>query len=85
MQLALGDIMIYLTDKGVSPEHVDRVRTTLPSLVETELHSDTMRELGIDIEDLTRSRTVEGPGPDDRHPNRDGITGPPNVPATGRA
>lgn len=79
MLLALGDIMEHLEDQGADPAHVDRVRSTLPALVETERDAATMRELGIDIEQLTTSTTVAGPGPDDIHPTRDGHTGPPNA------
>lgn len=80
MRMALNDIMQYMEERGADQEQIERARKTLPGLVETREYADTLRDLGIDVDDLT-SADVPGPRPDDLNPEEEGPVGAPNNPS----
>lgn len=78
MRIALGYILEHLREQGADDDRLDRVRHALPALVETRDYAETLRELEIDVDALTRS-DIPGPTPDDHDPERTGPVGAPNT------
>lgn len=78
MKIALGRILEDLTEEGADEKRLDQVRRALPALVDTREHGETLRELGIDVDALTRSG-IAGPTPDDHNPEQTGPVGAPDT------
>lgn len=72
MKIALPRILDHLKEKGADDQKLDHARRTLPALVETRDHADTLEELGVDVDTIT-SADIPGPDPDGINPE---VTGP---------
>lgn len=78
MRIALNRILEHLKDNGADEEQRERARQTLPALVETREHGQTLRDLGVDVEQLTSADDVPGPDPDHVNPEKTGPVGAPD-------
>lgn len=78
MRIPLNNIMEVLKEKGADAERIERARQSLPALVETREHEQTLQDLGLDVEELTSADHVPGPRPDDINPEEEGPVGAPD-------
>lgn len=83
MRITRNDIMSYLEEHGADDDRREQARQNLPALVETKDHEQTLRDLGVDVEELISNQNtegVEGPEPDQINPEEEG---PVSAPDTG--
>lgn len=76
MKISLPRILDHLKEKGTDDKTIDRARRSLPALVETRDHAETLENLGVDVDTLT-SADIPGPDPDHINPE---VTGPVGAP-----
>ncbi|HVL98537.1 MAG TPA: hypothetical protein VM324_04510 [Egibacteraceae bacterium] len=82
MRITRNDILSYLEEHGADDERRGRAEEALPALVETKDYEDTLRELGVDIDELISRQDqqgIPGPTPDGINPEKEGPVPAPNT------
>ncbi|HVM14619.1 MAG TPA: hypothetical protein VM287_09845 [Egibacteraceae bacterium] len=82
MRITRNDIMSYLEEHGADDDRREQARQNLPALVETKDHEQTLRDLGVDVDELISRQDISGvggPNPDQINPEEEGPVSAPNT------